>query len=96
MLISGPDEKKVETLSSQLRDNLKAEIETAEVSARVLGPAPCPLYRLRKQYRRHLLIKTTQAVKLVRMLSSWELRVPHFGLPRAVKVVVDVDPDDMM
>ncbi len=96
ILVSGPDEKKVDEASSQLRDNLKAEIEAAKVSARVLGPAPCPLYRLRKQYRRHLLIKTTQAVKLVRMLSNWELRAAHFGMPRAIKIVVDVDPDDMM
>ncbi len=96
VLILGPDEKKVDEASLQLRDNLRAEIESAKISARVLGPAPCPLYRLRKQYRRHLLIKTTQAVKLIRMLSNWELRSVHFGMPRAIKIVVDVDPDDMM
>jgi primosomal protein N' len=54
------------------------------------------MYYLRGQYRRHLFAKTRQVVKLVRLLTDWESNESHFKLPSAVKIVIDVDPDDMM
>ncbi|HUV30874.1 MAG TPA: primosomal protein N' [Acidobacteriota bacterium] len=94
--LSGSDERKVETSCHDLRGELERRTSELGVKAQFLGPAPCPLYRLRGQYRRHLLVKTGQLVRFVRMLGDWEARQPRFGLPSTVKVTVDVDPDDMM
>jgi primosomal protein N' len=51
---------------------------------------------LRGRYRRHLIVKTRQVVKFVRMLTDWENRQPRFKVPSSIRVAIDVDPDDMM
>jgi len=93
---SGTDEKRVERAAQLFSSNLVSKVKRAGLSVQPLGPAPCPLYFLRKQYRRHLLVKTGHMVRFVRMLSAWEDEEARFGLPSTVRTVVDVDPDDMM
>jgi primosomal protein N' (replication factor Y) len=62
----------------------------------ILGPAPCPVGRLRGLNRRHLIVRLDNPFRLTRLLTAWENREARFGLPAKVKVAVDVDPDDMM
>lgn len=95
-LLSSRDEKKLESSVLLFRDRLLAKIQQANLRANLLGPAPCPMYYLRGRYRRHLIVKTRQVVKFVRMLTDWENRESRFKLPSTVKIVIDVDPDDMM
>jgi primosomal protein N' (replication factor Y) len=95
-LLSSRDEKKLEASALVFLDQLQDRVQTSRLRATLLGPAPCPLYYLRSRYRRHLLLKTGQPVRLVRMLTEWEAQQARFGLPSAVRVTVDVDPDDMM
>jgi primosomal protein N' (replication factor Y) len=71
-------------------------LKKAGLRGHILGPAPCPLYRLRSMYRRHLIIKTRQIIKMIGFLSDWEKSEPNFGLPSRVRLAVDVDPYDMM
>jgi len=96
VILSSTREAPLNTNASAFQQALHKRISAARIEAHILGPAPCPMYYLRKQYRRHLFIKTTQPVKLVRMLTEWEASDARFGIASAVKVVVDVDPDDMM
>jgi len=62
----------------------------------LLGPAPAPMYKLRGNFRRRLLIKTTAVKKIISRLRAWELTEKSFGLPAKVKAIIDVDPMDMM
>ncbi|MEA2031098.1 MAG: primosomal protein N' [candidate division Zixibacteria bacterium] len=96
IIFSSKDEKKLEKAVITFRNNLKQWLDRYSVAATLLGPAPCPLHYLRKNFRRNLLIKTNQVVKLTKMLTVWESNQARFGLPTAIKTVVDVDPDDMM
>ncbi|MBP7698126.1 MAG: primosomal protein N' [candidate division Zixibacteria bacterium] len=95
-VLSGDDAKRLEEAALAFREELDARMREAGVNGRVLGPAPCPLYYLRSTYRRHLFVKTRQIRALVVMLSAWEQQTARFGLPAKIKVVVDVDPNDMM
>jgi len=95
-ILSSADEKKLESSALSFRDRLREMIKAASLKVDLLGPAPCPLYYLRGRYRRHLIAKTRQVVKFVRMLTDWENRQPRFKVPSSIKVVIDVDPDDMM
>lgn len=95
-LLSCEDESKLELVSREFAERLRSLLGTANLPAQLLGPAPCPMYHLRRRFRRHLLVKTNQTVKLVQLLSRWEEQESRFGLPSSVKLVVDVDPDDMM
>ena len=94
--LSGSDEKKLEKTALEFSARLRDKISRSGLKAELLGPAPRPLYLLRGKYRRHMFVKTRQVVKLVGMLTEWETAEPRFKLPSAIKLVVDVDPDDMM
>ncbi len=95
-ILASNNEKKLETTALAFRDHLLEKLKEGAVKANLLGPAPCPMYYLRGQYRRHLFAKTRQVVKLVHLLTEWESQESRFKLPSAIKIVIDVDPDDMM
>ena len=95
-VLTSPDEAPLEKHSLLFRDRLLSRLKTASVKADLLGPAPCPMYYLRGRYRRHLFAKTRQVQRLVRMLAEWEALETHFKIPANIRVIVDVDPDDMM
>ncbi|NOY89391.1 MAG: primosomal protein N', partial [FCB group bacterium] len=96
IVLSSADEKKLEPEALKFRQRLDNKLHNLSIKTEILGPAPCPLYYLRKKYRRHLFIKTRQIIKLVRLLTEWEINEPHFKLPSSIKLTVDIDPDDMM
>ncbi len=95
-VLSGVNEKRVETTALEFAADLQTRAQAAGLGPVMLGPAPCPMYYLRGQYRRHLFVKTRRVGQLTRLLSAWERSVPRFGLPSSVKIVIDVDPNDMM
>ena len=94
--VSGRDEREVQEQMREFRARLRTRLAEASQPAEVLGPAPCPLYRLRGRYRRHLLMKTKKMLGLIRLLSAWEAAEPSYGLSSRVRVTIDVDPDNMM
>ena len=95
-VMAGKNEKCLEEEALAFRDRLQQKVKEALLSVTLLGPAPCSLYYLRRNYRRHLLVKTKQTMKFVKMLTAWEKAESRFGLPSSIKIVVDVDPDDIM
>ncbi len=94
--LSGKSEDKVEKEALTFRDELSRRLAEVDPDVAILGPAPCPMYYLRGSYRRHLFIKTKRTQRIVRTLAQWEEDLPRFSVQSAVKIVVDVDPDDMM
>ncbi len=95
-ILSARDEEKLQSAIHLFRDNLLERISSSEVAVTLIGPAPCPLYYLRGRYRRHLVAKTSQILRFVRLLTDWEAQETRFKLPASVRIIVDVDPDDMM
>jgi len=96
IVLSGPKEEQVEVASQSFRKRLSQYLESYQKEVQILGPAPCALYYLRGRYRRHVLIKTSQKIRLSRLLTEWELQEPRFGLPAAIRIGVDIDADDML
>jgi len=95
-IISGRDEERVEQAAERFRDGLIEHALQAALSLAPLGPAACPMYFMRGNFRRHLFVKTNAIQALGRMLTAWEDSSPRFGMPSTIKIVVDVDPDNMM
>ncbi len=81
--------RKAELLARQLQERLPSETT-------LLGPSPCPIERLRDRYRWHLLLKTNSYSKirpdLERLLDDFAKN----HLPSNLKMVVNVDPMEMM
>lgn len=89
MVCSGLNRTEVEKSAERLVRLLQHHSEVE-----VLGPAPCPLFRLRNRFRVQVLLKAPQRYLLRQVLE----RVPELqgALPTRVSLMVDVDPLDMM
>jgi primosomal protein N' (replication factor Y) len=90
LVVSGIDPGKVGAAAAAVAAGLNADCGTVEV----LGPAPCPLARLRGRHRVQILLKAPDRPPLRRLLS----RLPALRrkVPAGVLLAVDVDPVDML
>jgi len=89
IVCSGLNRTEVEQGAERLYQQLQHHSEVE-----ILGPAPCPLFRLRNRFRVQVLLKAAQRYPLRQVLE----RIPEFqaALPAQVSLMVDVDPLDMM
>ncbi len=85
-----------ETATADFTDNLRRQCQQISLDAELLGPADCAMPYLKGHHRRQLIIRTRRSTAVVKLLTQWESRQTRFGLPANVKIVVDVDPHDMM
>jgi primosomal protein N' (replication factor Y) len=89
LVLAGNEEPKVQRAAAALAAGLQQFSGDAEV----LGPAPCPLARLRGKSRVQILLKAPQRLPLRRLLAGLsELRKK---IPVGIALSVDVDPVDM-
>ena len=90
LVLAGNEEPKVLRAAAALADGLQRAAGEAEV----LGPAPCPLARLRGKSRVQILLKAPERLQLRRLLA----RLPELRkkIPAGVALAVDVDPVDML
>lgn len=94
--LQSQDLQKAQQTSSQIlqRAQLLKEKFAAFAEIEILGPAAAPIAKLRNQYRFHLLLKCAHSKKLngfVRKLignSKW--------VPKQTKVIVDIDPLNLL
>jgi primosomal protein N' (replication factor Y) len=90
LVLSGNDPARVSRAAQTLAEGLQrgaAEVE-------VLGPAPCPLARLRGKSRMQILLKAPRRLSLRRLLDR--LADLQKGVSAGVRLAVDVDPVDML
>jgi primosomal protein N' (replication factor Y) (superfamily II helicase) len=92
LVVSGPDEAAVGRRAAEVADWCAALVSRYALPLEVLGPAPCPLARIKERWRWHVLLKgPSRAVG----------RIVRFGarrLTRAgdIRVVVDRDPASVL
>lgn len=80
----------IKQLSQRLREKLPP------ASATTLGPAPCPIERVRGLSRWHLMIKTSAYTKIQPSLRTLLDQFTENDLPSGFRMLVNVDPVDMM
>ncbi len=91
LVFSGLDAEKVNRAAGQIASALE---EAAGGTVEVLGPAPCPLAKLRGKTRMQVLLKSPQRSALHRLLGYL---VPlRRKIPAGTALAVDVDPLDML
>ncbi|PZP39566.1 MAG: primosomal protein N' [Pseudomonas fluorescens] len=64
-----------------------------DAPARLLGPAPAPVAKIRDRYRYRLLVKGPAGQLLQGLVKAW---IEGVAVPRGVRVTVDVDPVSFM
>ena len=91
--LEGEQESEVEAAARELAAAAK---RLSGGHLEVLGPAPAPLSRLRGRYRWQLLLKGAGIDSLHRLCGRLLEQPPAPVRKKAVKLTVDVDPDNML
>tara|TARA_B100000214_G_scaffold366551_1_gene335648 strand:+ start:1757 stop:3712 length:1956 start_codon:yes stop_codon:yes gene_type:complete len=84
LILTSKNEKKLEKESYLLK-----EILASKLNGKVLGPINAPIYRVRKNFRNRLLIRSKKSFKIQNSLSKI---LENYKLPTGIKLTVDVDP----
>ena len=90
LVLAGNDNALVTTGAEKLAAALRSTAGDVEI----LGPAPCPLARLRGKNRFQLLIKSQERAPLRRLLGQIDLL--RRKVAAGLTLSVDVDPLDML
>jgi len=67
-----------------------------ELQVDVLGPSPCPLARLRGQFRWHVLARGVELETLLSVSREAAAIFSDKPLAGAVRLTVDVDPQNLL
>jgi len=88
LVVSGPDQAEVAARCAALGDWCAGLAERHQLPVQVLGPAPCPVARIKARWRWHLLLKgPAEALgPLVRAAA------PRLGADRRIRIALDRDP----
>jgi primosomal protein N' (replication factor Y) len=93
-VLSGTDERAVARAAGRVVEWLQALLAARPaLRAAVLGPAPCPIERIRERWRWHFLVKAADAGALTRLARYLAARAP---VPARVRLVVDRDPVSLL
>ena len=93
--IEGEEEGRTREAAELLAGLLKKLIRKPS-SLIVLGPAPAPLTRLRSQYRWQILLKGIEVEALNDVCTRLLAGLPPVLKGKAIKLMVDVDPENML
>jgi primosomal protein N' (replication factor Y) len=93
LVISGRDETSVADAAEGLADWLESTIETGGLSVSVVGPAPCPIDRLRGRWRWHMLLKAESASDLGPLL---RYAASHSPVGGSCRLEIDRDPESLL
>ena len=86
IVLSGPDAATVFDLGGWLARN---DGPLTRIGARVFGPAPAPIARVRGRHRVRLLVKADKTAPIQAALRDW---VRPLKLPGSVRLQIDIDP----
>ena len=84
LILTSKDEKKLEKESYLLKEKL-----ISKINAKILGPINAPIYRVRKNFRNRILIRSKKSYKIQNSLSKI---LKNYKLASGIKLSVDVDP----
>ena len=84
MILTSKNEKKLEKESCRLKQHL-----VKNLNGKILGPINAPIYKIRKNFRNRLLIRSKKTHKIQESLS---LVLKKFEFSSGMKLTVDVDP----
>ncbi len=93
IVVRGDSEQQTEQFAESVTDHLRESVEQHGITARILGPAPAPIAKLRRKFRFHTLLQSTDGERLRTLVreSTADLKPPG-----DVQWIVDVDPLDML
>jgi primosomal protein N' (replication factor Y) len=92
VIVRSASEQQSHQEAVNLAERFRSEIARLKLPIKLIGPAPCPIMRLRSQHRFHFQMSTATA-ETYQIL--WREVARQIKLPEGVEFVMDVDPLDM-
>ncbi|MBM3907082.1 MAG: primosomal protein N' [Gemmatimonadetes bacterium] len=91
VVISGLDERGVAACAQSAADWIAMRLNALSGAVTLIGPAPCPVERIKGRWRWHLVLKATRAAPLTQVMRAF---LTKFDLPSAhdLRVTLDRDP----
>lgn len=86
IVLSSPDLDDLSALGTAMA---RSDAPLREIGARLFGPAPAPIARIRGRHRVRLLIKAEKSAPVQSAVTAW---LAQFSWPGRVRVQVDIDP----
>ncbi len=93
--IQGEDEGEVRVAAQRIAGVCREEKKKVRMAAEILGPAPSPIERLNRNYRWQILLKASEIEELHRLCRRL-LEARQETVPSACRLIIDVDPENMM
>ena len=95
LVISAADEVKAQESAEHAANWLLGLLETRRIeTVQLLGPAPCPIDRIRRRWRWHLLLKSDDSAALGRVLGYFATRFDRPG--GDLRLEIDRDPVSLL
>jgi len=93
IVVRGENAENAERFAGEVAERIRPQLEALDVPARLLGPAPAPITKLRGKHRFHMLLFSEEGDPLRAAVRSTAAEVKP---PADVQWIVDVDPLDML
>ncbi|WKZ57926.1 MAG: primosomal protein N' [Bdellovibrionota bacterium] len=93
VIASGAEAQRPGDCLISLRRAAEQWLSNQKVHIEILGPSPCPLTRLKAQWRWHMLVKgrsPSELVRFMKFLLPAERKIP------GIKLTLDIDPQEML
>ena len=84
LIVTSKNEKRLIFETNKLKDHLEKR-----VNAKILGPINAPIFKIKKNFRCRLLVRSKKGAKIQQSLA---LNLKSFKLSQGIKLSVDVDP----
>jgi primosomal protein N' (replication factor Y) len=92
VILRGPSDDAVQSEARRLAGIVRETAERVTPEVKLIGPAPCPILKLRGHYRYHFRLQAAEMESLQRL---WREARPNLEPQHDVELTIDVDPLDM-
>jgi primosomal protein N' (replication factor Y) len=97
IVLSGMQEAETMEASNRAADFLAKLVKSGRVeTVHVIGPAPCPIERIKSRWRWHVLLRSRKSNELTRVLSYFATHFDPDGRSANLRVVIDRDPVSLL
>ena len=93
LVFRGDAELPTQQFAEAVGERIAVSLDASAGSARVLGPVPAPIAKLRNKYRFHMLLQTTDLAAVRGAIRAAQVAVKP---PATVQWVIDIDAISML
>jgi primosomal protein N' (replication factor Y) len=97
LVVSGTEEVATMEAANRVAEFLNRLVSGGRVeTVHIIGPAPCPIERIKSRWRWHVLLRARRSKELTRVLSYFAVHFELEGRAANMRLVIDRDPVSLL